>query len=80
VSLVGDPGETEKGLIEKCQLIVTLRVSFGGWVYGILFDIYGDYVVVCFIGAARLFASGIVMLIAGLGEARAGTLRSVRLS
>lgn len=63
-------------IVGMLALIVTLGNALGGWLYGFLFDVYGSYEIACLIGATCLFVSGVIMLVAGIGEVRSEGSRS----
>lgn len=55
-------------IVGVLAMIVTLGLTVGAWVYGLLFDIYGSYEIASFAGSGCLLSAGIFVLIAGLRE------------
>lgn len=63
-------------IVGMLAMIITLGNALGGWLYGFLFDTYGSYRLANFVGAACLFASGIIILFAGfLEKAQTGRMQ-----
>lgn len=59
-------------IVGVLAMIVTLGLTAGAWIYGLLFDMYGSYEIASFAGSACLLSAGIFVLIAGLIEKSAG--------
>lgn len=55
-------------------MIVTLGMTLGTWVYGVLFDLKGSYDLAIHLGTACLFAASLAILIAGWLDRRMGAI------
>jgi predicted MFS family arabinose efflux permease len=55
-------------IVAVLAMVVTLGLAFGAWLYGVLFDLYGSYVVAGHIGAVCLLVSGVFVIVAGMIE------------
>lgn len=55
-------------------MIVTFGLTFGSWLYGIVFDLNGSYDAAVYLGAACLVAASVFIVIAGLIERKKAAL------